>query len=482
MALGGLICLFGLVLACKLRDGNKAVAQADKRAVEVPIKEDPLLEPPSAIESKPSTHPTGLLPPLDTKKMPFRKPEENKISAPAEPKKAQPELPPLLGMSPLSDPPPRAEHSPPAAPLDSASGKTKTPPPPSASGLVLPVSFSSNTPAPSDPKPTASPKAASESPIKQGAMDAPPPLPPLPSLPPPSATDKGMSSRLSAPANPPKPTIITPDPPPTEKKVSPTLFAPVSPAAPSATPGPEHDAKSQPGEPPLAPAPGPVQIYHVHGSETLQDIARQTLGSAERWTDLHKLNPTLKTDAPLSPGTTVRLPGDACVQSDDAEPVKPLPTLRAKPAPAKAKVLPLTGTFLCNLDEKGRLTLPRALRDQLAGSETVLVSPGPDKCLWLTNHAHLERLADRLEQSRANEADVRVFKRLYFAQTEKLNVNGDGRVQIPERLAQFAGLHQELVLVGIDDHFEVWDAARWRQYTRQKSAAAGRSSSATDSE
>ena len=29
MALGGLICLFGLVLACKLRDGNKASAQPE---------------------------------------------------------------------------------------------------------------------------------------------------------------------------------------------------------------------------------------------------------------------------------------------------------------------------------------------------------------------------------------------------------------------------------------------------------------------
>jgi DNA-binding transcriptional regulator/RsmH inhibitor MraZ len=26
-----------------------------------------------------------------------------------------------------------------------------------------------------------------------------------------------------------------------------------------------------------------------------------------------------------------------------------------------------------------------------------------------------------------------------------------------------------VVLVGIDDHFEVWDAARWRSYTQQKS-------------
>jgi MraZ protein len=260
-------------------------------------------------------------------------------------------------------------------------------------------------------------------------------------------------------------------PPSKEVKVTPTSFAPVSATPPSpAHDASEHETKTQPGEPPLAPAPGPVQTYHVHSPETLQDIARRTLGSSDRVSELHKLNPMLKTDVPLSAGTTVRLPGDACVQADDVEPVKPLPALRSKPAPPKAKVLPLTGTYQCSLDEKGQLTLPRALRDQFGGCDTVLLSPGPDKCLWLTNQPHLERLGERLEQSQANEADVRVFKRLYFAQTEKLPVNGDGRVGIPERLAQFAGLHQEVVLVGIDDHFEVWDAARWRQYTQQKSA------------
>ena len=39
-------------------------------------------------------------------------------------------------------------------------------------------------------------------------------------------------------------------------------------------------------------------------------------------------------------------------------------------------------------------------------------------------------------------------------------------------VSDFAGLRQEVLLIGIDDHFEVWDAATWRRYTQQKSAAA----------
>jgi MraZ protein len=230
--------------------------------------------------------------------------------------------------------------------------------------------------------------------------------------------------------------------------------------------------KPEPGEPPLAPTPGPVQVYHVRRTpETLQDIARRTLGSADRWMDVHKLNPNLKADAQLAEGTPVRLPADACVQAEDLESVKPLPAMRPKSVPDKPKsALPLTGTYPCNLDDKKTLLLPRAIRDQLGGGDTVLLSPGTDQCLWLTNQAHLERLGERLEHSPAKEIDVRTFKRLYFAQTEKTTLSAEGKVTISERLTQFAGLHQEVVLVGIDDHFELWDAARWRQYTQQKSA------------
>jgi MraZ protein len=227
--------------------------------------------------------------------------------------------------------------------------------------------------------------------------------------------------------------------------------------------------KDHPGEPPLAPAPGPVILYKVHvAGETFKSLARKTLGSSERWSDIHKLNPTLDPTTTLALGTNVRLPGDACVLEDET--VRPLPTLRPRTAPRARVVLPLTGTYPLTLDDEKVMTLPQAILRQLGACETVLVSPGSDKCLWLTNQAHLDRLQAKLDRSPAREADVRGFKRLYYAQTVKVAVS-DGRVALSEKLATFAGLGAEVVLVGIDDHFEVWDAARWRRYTQTKKAA-----------
>jgi MraZ protein len=208
----------------------------------------------------------------------------------------------------------------------------------------------------------------------------------------------------------------------------------------------------------------------TRAGETFKSLARATLGNAERWADIHKLNATFSADATLPVGTIVRLPGDACV-SDDGEAVRALPNLRPR-GPVRAKAaLPLTGTYHVTLDDNRAMTLPKAVRDQLGNCDTVLVSPGSDKCLWLTNQAHLDRMAAKLDKSSARESDVRTFKRLYYAQTVKVPMK-DGHVGVSEKLAQFAGLGQELVLVGIDDHFEVWDAARWRRYTQAKRGSA----------
>lgn len=124
----------------------------------------------------------------------------------------------------------------------------------------------------------------------------------------------------------------------------------------------------------------------------------------------------------------------------------------------------LTGTHPRTLDDKKRFALPRRVRETLGNPEHLFVTPGQDRCLWLFSQEALERLADRLDQSPATDAEVRVFRRLYFAQTEAVDVDKSGRVLVPDRLVQFAGLQRDVVLLGVRDHLELWDAGRWQAY------------------
>jgi MraZ protein len=510
IAVGVLLCLVSLALTLKLRDGDKAVAREDdkKPVIVAPAGDgdEKTLPPPNS--ATPFLTPSGNKLPTDSH-FPQPRPSDpsmdlkaGRVIGPASGDKIPPppafdKMPPPLavgdkplpGMGDKLAPPPfGGEKLPPPA-----IGADKPLPPPAIGGDKLPSSAFSDSKLPPPPAfgidDKKIPPTGLEKPLPHleeklpQTTDKPSQLQPgseKPPLPPPGNLDKGPLP-LTVPLPPPD---KAPVPPPMTGQPLPSISSPENPKTPgpvppsppnwTSTPGmvvPVAAVKQEPGEPPLVAPSGPVQIYQVRGkTETLPDIARRTLGTSDRCNDILRLNPALKADSVLTVGMTLRLPPDACLP-DEADAVKPLPALRPKD-PEKAKVLPLTGTFPCTLDEHKVLTLPKAIRDQLDNCDTVLVSPGPDHCLWITNHAHLERLADRIEHSPARETDVRIFKRLYYAQTEKTSVTNDGRVTISDKLAQFAGLSQDMVLVGIDEHFELWDAAKWKQYTQQKSAAA----------
>src|ERR1700730_4799419 len=99
----------------------------------------------------------------------------------------------------------------------------------------------------------------------------------------------------------------------------------------------------------------------------------------------------------------------------------------------------LTGPHPRTLDDKKRLGLPRRIREQLGEPKTLFVTPGPDQCLWLYSQDGLEKLAEKLDQSPATDAEVRVFRRLYFAQTEAVDMDKTGRILVPGRLAAVGG-------------------------------------------
>lgn len=131
--------------------------------------------------------------------------------------------------------------------------------------------------------------------------------------------------------------------------------------------------------------------------------------------------------------------------------------------------MPLTGTFQRVLDEKFRLAVPKSLRKQFAQEEptSLFIAPGTETSLALYSTAAFERLAERLAERSPNRAEVRNYLRLFYARAENVSVDGQGRIRIPERLVQFAQLKQQVVLLGVHDHAEIWDQELWEQFQKQ---------------
>jgi MraZ protein len=130
----------------------------------------------------------------------------------------------------------------------------------------------------------------------------------------------------------------------------------------------------------------------------------------------------------------------------------------------------LTGTFARAIDEKLRVAIPKPLRAALGDLATGLlyITPGTDGSLAIFTAESLARLAERLSSASPTSQDVRAFSRLFYAQAQGAELDSQGRIRIPPELAKLASLGKEAVMIGVQDHLEVWDRTRWEAYSADK--------------
>jgi MraZ protein len=130
----------------------------------------------------------------------------------------------------------------------------------------------------------------------------------------------------------------------------------------------------------------------------------------------------------------------------------------------------LTGSFARNVDSKHRFALPKPLRDALGQAQcTVLyMAPGTDGSIVVYTEQSFKELGDRLGDGSPTARDNRAFGRLFYAQAHRVEPDGHGRLRIPADLANLSLSGKEIVLLGVRDHLEIWDRARWEKYLAEK--------------
>ena len=116
----------------------------------------------------------------------------------------------------------------------------------------------------------------------------------------------------------------------------------------------------------------------------------------------------------------------------------------------------MTGQFSHNIDAKGRLFIPAPLRKELG--QTFHVTVGQDHCLSVYSDASWDAFMAKLKELSYNE--VKKLRAL-FAYAADCEPDAQGRILIPAKLREYAGLTREVVVVGSYDRAEIWSADRW---------------------
>ena len=121
----------------------------------------------------------------------------------------------------------------------------------------------------------------------------------------------------------------------------------------------------------------------------------------------------------------------------------------------------LVGSYNHKLDSKGRTVLPARFRGELGSS--IVATIGIDRCIALYPVSRWEELILKLKDLSSFKKKTRDFRRVLLSMATELEIDGSGRVLIPSGLREYAGVDQEVTLIGLEDHLELWDSIRWEE-------------------
>ena len=114
------------------------------------------------------------------------------------------------------------------------------------------------------------------------------------------------------------------------------------------------------------------------------------------------------------------------------------------------------GRYTHNLDQQNRLQIPAKLRTELGDSFVLTFSTSGEKCLLAYSFEDwdisMEALADEVPTR-----DTMLRQRKIYMNTDKIDLDGQGRMTIPAFLKEKAGFRNEVFMLGAGSHLELWD-------------------------
>lgn len=119
------------------------------------------------------------------------------------------------------------------------------------------------------------------------------------------------------------------------------------------------------------------------------------------------------------------------------------------------------GLYKYSVDSKGRLFLPSKFREK----NHFIVTIGLDKCLYIYPKDTWTKLENKLELLEFdNKFEERAFKRVLLSGATEVKPDNQGRVLIPNNLRDYAGIKNDVVIIGASYKIEVWASGIWEKY------------------
>lgn len=125
-----------------------------------------------------------------------------------------------------------------------------------------------------------------------------------------------------------------------------------------------------------------------------------------------------------------------------------------------AEELYFSNEFEHSLDSQGRIAIPRQWRRK-DGENRFFLAPGRDNILLLIPFETFKDFLDKARRISFANAKMSLALARFGSKGQDCKCDKQGRVPIPQRLMDYAGLENHVVLVGAITHVQIWQPARW---------------------
>ncbi|MBI3366593.1 division/cell wall cluster transcriptional repressor MraZ [Candidatus Roizmanbacteria bacterium] len=126
------------------------------------------------------------------------------------------------------------------------------------------------------------------------------------------------------------------------------------------------------------------------------------------------------------------------------------------------------GEYRVTFTGKGRIVIPKKIREEIGKTGTFTLTKGLDRCLSGFRNEEWEKETLKLMSGSALEMQRSEIKRHLFSSASVVEIDDQGRVVIPKNLLDYAELDSEdATLIGVGTYFEVWNTDKWIEYSRK---------------
>jgi MraZ protein len=125
-----------------------------------------------------------------------------------------------------------------------------------------------------------------------------------------------------------------------------------------------------------------------------------------------------------------------------------------------------TGEYECKMDAKGRLTLPSKVKSKLpeVSGNQLIISLGLEPCLVVYPLVEYRKIYSRIASMNEFNEEFRTLQRNFFRRISEVELDNAGRLLVPKTMSKYAKLDKEIILVGMGNRMELWDASVYEEY------------------